>query len=62
MRMADAVASTSKKAHLAKLAALLDGGKVTPVIDRQYDFADIPAALAHQERGHSAGKVVVSLA
>jgi NADPH:quinone reductase-like Zn-dependent oxidoreductase len=62
MRMADAVASTSKKAHLAKLAALLDAGKVTPVIDRQYDFADIPAALAHQERGHSAGKVVVSLA
>jgi NADPH:quinone reductase-like Zn-dependent oxidoreductase len=62
MRMADAVASTSKKAHLATLAALMDEGKVTPVIDREYDFADIPAALAHQERGHSAGKVVVSLA
>jgi NADPH:quinone reductase-like Zn-dependent oxidoreductase len=62
MAMVDAVASTHKKAHLAKLSALMDEGKVTPVIDRQYDFADIPAALAHQERGHSAGKVVVSLA
>jgi NADPH:quinone reductase-like Zn-dependent oxidoreductase len=61
MVLADTVGSTNKKAHLATLAALMDEGKVTPVIDRQYDFADIPAALADQERGHSAGKVVVSV-
>jgi NADPH:quinone reductase-like Zn-dependent oxidoreductase len=61
MVLADTVGSTNKKAHLATLAALMDEGKVTPVIDRQYAFADIPAALAEQERGHSAGKVVVSV-
>jgi NADPH:quinone reductase-like Zn-dependent oxidoreductase len=62
MVRADAVASTTKKAYLAELAALMDGGTVKPVIDRRYRFAEIPAALAYQEQGHAAGKVVVSLA
>jgi NADPH:quinone reductase-like Zn-dependent oxidoreductase len=34
---------------------------VTPVVDRRYPFAELPAAVALQEQGHVPGKVVVTL-
>jgi NADPH:quinone reductase-like Zn-dependent oxidoreductase len=46
---------------MATLTELLENGTLTPVIDRQYAFADLPAAVAYQEQGHAAGKVVVSV-
>jgi NADPH:quinone reductase-like Zn-dependent oxidoreductase len=46
---------------MATLTGLLENGTLTPTIDRRYAFADLPAALAYQERGHAAGKVVVSV-
>jgi NADPH:quinone reductase-like Zn-dependent oxidoreductase len=44
------------------LAELIDSGKVSPVIDRRYPFAEIPAAIAYLEQGHARGKVVVGVA
>lgn len=48
--------------ELAELAALMDSGKLKPVIDRVYPFAEAMEALAYIEAGHAKGKVVVSMA
>jgi NADPH:quinone reductase-like Zn-dependent oxidoreductase len=58
---ADAVGHAGKAAALAKLGELIEAGVVTPVIDRRYPFEEIPAAVAYQEQGHAAGKVVVTV-
>lgn len=47
--------------NLTDLAAHLESGAVTPVIDRSYDFGDLPAAIRYVEQGHAAGKVVVTI-
>ncbi|NEE01469.1 NAD(P)-dependent alcohol dehydrogenase [Phytoactinopolyspora halotolerans] len=49
------------KRNLATLTELIEDGQVTPMIDRQYSFDEIPAAVAYQEQGHAAGKVVVTV-
>ena len=59
--LADAVGCRDKKAVLGELAALVERGAVTPVIDRSYPFDDLRAAIAYQETGHAKGKVVVTL-
>jgi NADPH:quinone reductase-like Zn-dependent oxidoreductase len=46
---------------LELLSELIEAGKVRPVIDRRYPFAEIPAALAYLEQGHARGKVVVGV-
>lgn len=60
MVIADTGRSTEHQHHLATLTELIQGGKVTPVIDRSYPFADIPAAIRYQEQGHARGKVVIT--
>jgi len=47
---------------LAALAALIEAGKVTPVIDRVYPFAEILTALGYAAQGRARGKVVISVA
>jgi NADPH:quinone reductase-like Zn-dependent oxidoreductase len=59
--LADAVGCSTKQQQLLTLTHLLESGQVTPVIDRYVPFAQIPEALAYQERGHAAGKVVVTV-
>lgn len=59
--MADVVACTSKRQILMALATLMQDGEVTPVIDRQYRFREIPEAIAYQEQGHATGKAVVTI-
>ncbi|HJT99581.1 MAG TPA: NAD(P)-dependent alcohol dehydrogenase [Actinomycetes bacterium] len=44
---------------LERLSELIEAGKVRPVIDRRYRFADLPAAIAYLEQGHARAKVVV---
>lgn len=44
---------------LAFLADLLDAGKLTPVIDRCYPLAEVPAALRYVGAGHARGKVII---
>ena len=60
MVMADTVRCTRKKDNLITLTELIEDGRVTPVIDRTYPFADIPAAVRYQEQGHAQGKVVIT--
>ena len=46
---------------LERLSELIEAGKVRPRIDRRYQFADLPAAIAYLEQGHAKAKVVVGM-
>jgi NADPH:quinone reductase-like Zn-dependent oxidoreductase len=46
---------------LELLSELIEAGKLRPLIDRRYRFADLPAAIAYLERGHARAKVVVAM-
>ena len=59
--LADTVACTRKQELLTALAELIEDHAVTPVIDRQYPFEQLPAALRYQEAGHAQGKVVITV-
>ncbi len=59
--LADIVSCPAKKELLTALAALMEEGKVTPVISRTYAFDDIDEAVRYQLQGHVPGKVVVSI-
>ena len=50
-----------KKEDLMVLRDLLAAGKVKPVIDRRYEFSDLPAAIRYLEEGHARGKVVIAV-
>ena len=55
------VLAKRRKPDLVTIAALMDAGKVTPVIDRRYALADVPAAIRYLEGGHAQGKVVITI-
>jgi NADPH:quinone reductase-like Zn-dependent oxidoreductase len=46
---------------LELLSELIEAGKVRPQIDRRYQFADLPAAIAYLEQGRATAKVVVEV-
>ena len=46
---------------LELLSGLIEAGKVHPQIDRRYQFADLPAAIAYLEQGRARAKVVVAM-
>ncbi|MBV8307268.1 MAG: NAD(P)-dependent alcohol dehydrogenase [Gammaproteobacteria bacterium] len=46
---------------LATLAALMQAGKLTPVIDRTYPLEQSADALRYLEQGHARGKVLVTV-
>jgi NADPH:quinone reductase-like Zn-dependent oxidoreductase len=48
-------------ADLQVLKALIEAGKVRPVIDRTYSLHDVPDALRYVEEGHARGKVVITV-
>lgn len=48
------------RADLLELAALVDDGSVTPVVDRTYPLAETPAAMSYLMARHPRGKVVVT--
>jgi len=54
------VASVRSEPLLA-LKALVDAGKVTPVIDRRYPFNQVPDAFRYLIEGHARGKIVVTM-
>jgi NADPH:quinone reductase-like Zn-dependent oxidoreductase len=45
--------------QLREIAGLVDGGAIKPVIDREFAFNELPAALAYLEKGRARGKVVL---
>jgi alcohol dehydrogenase len=47
--------------QLREIAGLVDRGAVKPVIDREFAFDQLPAALAYLETGRARGKVVLKV-
>ena len=47
--------------QLAKIAALVDAGRLRPTIDRVMPFEAAAEALAYVEQGHAKGKVVIRM-
>jgi NADPH:quinone reductase-like Zn-dependent oxidoreductase len=50
------------RAELTAVTALVDEGKLRPVVDRTYPLADVAAALCQVEEGHTRGKIVITIA
>ena len=48
------------KPDLQLLSDLMESGKITPVIDRQYKVSEAREALRYLEQGHARGKVVLT--
>jgi NADPH:quinone reductase-like Zn-dependent oxidoreductase len=55
------VGRKSNTADLVVLKDLIEAGKVTPIIDRTYKLSEAPDAVLYVERGHTRGKVVISM-
>jgi NADPH:quinone reductase-like Zn-dependent oxidoreductase len=53
------IAQTNKP-DLQLLSDLMESGKITPVIDRQYKISEAREALRYLEQGHARGKVVLT--
>ena len=47
--------------QLREIAGLVDGGAIRPVIDREFAFEQLPAALTYLEAGRARGKVVLKV-
>jgi len=47
-------------AQLKILADLYDGGTLSPVLDRTFDFDQTLQAMAYVEQGKAKGKIVVT--
>jgi len=54
------IAEFNKK-DMMVLADLMQGGKLTPVIDKTYKLSETPEALRYLETGHARGKVVINV-
>jgi len=52
----------SNQDDLNVLRDLMQTGKVTPVIDRQYKLAETAQAIGYLEQGHARGKVTIAVA
>jgi NADPH:quinone reductase-like Zn-dependent oxidoreductase len=53
--------SKPDRADLLAVTALIDEDRLTPVIDRTYPLAETAEGLRHVERGHTRGKVVITV-
>ena len=51
-----------KREQLLTLTALIESGKLTPVLDRTYPLSDTAEGLRRVEQGHARGKVVITVA
>jgi len=54
--------SKENREELLAVTALVEDGKLTPVIDRTYALADTAEGVRHVEQGHARGKAVVTVA
>lgn len=53
------LAAKPAKKDLLFICSLFAAGKLTPVIDRQYNLMDLAAAISYLEAGHVQGKIVI---
>jgi NADPH:quinone reductase-like Zn-dependent oxidoreductase len=54
-------AKPPSRKDLIFMKELLEGGKVTPVIDRRYTLSEVPDALRYLEEGHTRGKIIITM-
>ena len=54
--------SKTDRQELLDVTALVEDGKLTPVVDRTYPLADTAEGLRYVEQGHVRGKAIVTLA
>jgi len=47
--------------NLAEIGELIEAGKVRPVVDSVWEFADFKKAFARLESGHAKGKIVIKV-
>ena len=53
--------SKTDRQELLDVTALVEEGKLMPVVDRTYPLAEVAEGLRHVEQGHARGKVVVTV-
>jgi NADPH:quinone reductase-like Zn-dependent oxidoreductase len=54
--------SKQKREELLAVTDLIEGGKLTPIVDRTYTMAETAEGLSYVEQGHARGKAVVTVA
>jgi alcohol dehydrogenase len=47
--------------QLADVTALIEANKIVPVLDRAFEFEQLPEALSYLEKGRARGKVVIRM-
>ncbi len=55
------LASKERYTDLEALSPLIEDGLVTPVIDKTYSLAEVPAAMGHLEAGRAKGKIAITI-
>ena len=55
------LSTTPNKKDLLLLKELIEGGKITPVIDRTFALSEVPDAFRYMRKGHGRGKVVIAV-
>ena len=53
--------SKERQQDLLTLKDLIEAGKLTPVVDRNYPLSEAPQAIRYLEQGHARGKVVLTV-
>jgi NADPH:quinone reductase-like Zn-dependent oxidoreductase len=53
--------SKERREDLVVLNELIEGGKVTPIIDKNYSLSEAPEAIRYLAKGHAQGKVVITV-
>ncbi|HEX6263409.1 MAG TPA: NAD(P)-dependent alcohol dehydrogenase [Actinomycetota bacterium] len=53
--------ATVKAEDLVDITEMIEAGRVRPVVERTYPLGETPDALRHVARGHTRGKVVISV-
>ncbi|WKJ90773.1 NAD(P)-dependent alcohol dehydrogenase [Methylomonas montana] len=56
-----ALTSTPNQKDLLFMKALLESGKIKPIIDRHYPLSEVSKAIRYVEEGHAKGKVAIIL-
>jgi len=56
------VIAAGSTAQLAQMARAVEVNRIRPVIDRVFEFQDVPQAFAHHAQGERFGKVVIRVA
>ncbi len=54
--------SRQNRQELLAVTALIEDGKLTPVIGQTYPLADTAEGLRHVEQGRARGEVVITMA